>query len=215
MVSTASNLNSTMDIPTLRVGTKETAEFYASVQMGEDIVIGVNPLLLNAAKSKTLRRKGSDRATQNEVCGDRVLVCFSVERPERPLLQANRIAYAGLCEFDQLSCDHCRQDVSPVNKPKRLQHVLKDGTQSGNLCGLKALLSFEKFGAWHTRAAQNCSIRTARVFRKDGVHGPTPVTLGHNAPASFDKAELRVCSKLTIFKFQTEPPKLSIRFAGT
>jgi hypothetical protein len=127
--------------------------------------------------------------------------CF--ERPERPLLQANRIAYAGLCEFNQLSCDHCRQDVSPVNKPKRLQHVLKDGTQSGNLCGLKALLSFEKFGDWHTSAAQNYFIRTARVFRKDGVHGRTPLPLGHNRPASFDKAELPVCSKLTIFKFQT------------
>jgi hypothetical protein len=94
------------------------------------------------------------------------------------LLQANRIAYAGLCEFNQLSCDHCRQDVSPVNKPKRLQHVLKDGTQSGNLCGLKALLSFQKFRDWHTSAAQNYFIRTARVFRKDGVHGPTPFALG-------------------------------------
>src|SRR3954463_11838932 len=90
---------------------------------------------------------GSDRATE-------VLICFSVERPERPLLQANRIAYGGLCEFNQLSCDHCRQDVSPVNKPKLLQHVLKDGTQCGDLCGLKVLLSFEKFGHWHTSAAQ-------------------------------------------------------------
>jgi hypothetical protein len=39
-----------------RVGSKETAEFYASVQMGEDIVMGVNPLLLNAEKAETLRR---------------------------------------------------------------------------------------------------------------------------------------------------------------
>jgi hypothetical protein len=127
---------------------------------------------------------------------DRVRVCFCAERPERPLLQANRIAYAGLCEFNQLSCDHCRQDVSPVNKPKRLQHVLQDGTQSGNLCGLKALLSFEKFGDWHTR--KNYFIRMARVFRKDGVHGRTPLPLEPQQPASFDKAELPVCSKLTI-----------------
>jgi hypothetical protein len=38
------------------VGGKETAEFYAAVQMGEDIVMGVNPLLLNAQKAETLRR---------------------------------------------------------------------------------------------------------------------------------------------------------------
>ena len=39
------------------VGSKETADFYATVQMGENIAVGVNPLLLNAAKAETLRRK--------------------------------------------------------------------------------------------------------------------------------------------------------------
>jgi hypothetical protein len=39
------------------VGSKETAEFYATVQMGEAIVMGVNPLLLNAEKAGTLRRR--------------------------------------------------------------------------------------------------------------------------------------------------------------
>ena len=40
------------------VGSKETADFYATVQMGENnIVMGVNPLLLNAEKAETLRRK--------------------------------------------------------------------------------------------------------------------------------------------------------------
>jgi hypothetical protein len=37
------------------VGPKETAEFYASVQLGEDL--GLNPLLLNAEKAETLRRR--------------------------------------------------------------------------------------------------------------------------------------------------------------
>jgi hypothetical protein len=39
------------------VGSKETAEFYATAQMGEAIVMGVNPLLLSAEKAETLRRK--------------------------------------------------------------------------------------------------------------------------------------------------------------
>jgi hypothetical protein len=39
------------------VGRKETADFYAAVQMGEDIVMGVNPLLLSAKKAETLRRR--------------------------------------------------------------------------------------------------------------------------------------------------------------
>jgi hypothetical protein len=39
------------------VGSKETADFYARVQMGESIVMGVNPLLLNAEKAETLRRR--------------------------------------------------------------------------------------------------------------------------------------------------------------
>jgi hypothetical protein len=38
------------------VGSKETAEFYAGVQMGESIVMGVNLLLLSADKAETLRR---------------------------------------------------------------------------------------------------------------------------------------------------------------
>ena len=38
------------------VGNKETAEFYATLQMGEAIVMGVNPLLLNGVKAETLRR---------------------------------------------------------------------------------------------------------------------------------------------------------------
>jgi hypothetical protein len=40
-----------------QVGSKETADFFATVQMGENIAVGVNPLLLNAAKAETLRRK--------------------------------------------------------------------------------------------------------------------------------------------------------------
>jgi hypothetical protein len=39
------------------VGPKETADFYARVQIGEDIVMGVTPLLLNAEKAETLRKK--------------------------------------------------------------------------------------------------------------------------------------------------------------
>jgi hypothetical protein len=39
------------------VGSKQTADFYTTVQMGEDIVMGVNPLLLSAQKAETLRRK--------------------------------------------------------------------------------------------------------------------------------------------------------------
>jgi hypothetical protein len=42
-------------------GSKDSAEFYASVQMGEDIVIGVNPLLLNADKAAILREWRSSR----------------------------------------------------------------------------------------------------------------------------------------------------------
>jgi hypothetical protein len=41
------------------VGDKATAEFYAAVQLGERIPMNVNPLLLNAAKAETLRRKGT------------------------------------------------------------------------------------------------------------------------------------------------------------
>jgi hypothetical protein len=38
---------------------RETAEFYARVQRGETLPIGVNPLLLTAEKAETLRRNGS------------------------------------------------------------------------------------------------------------------------------------------------------------
>jgi hypothetical protein len=41
-------------------GSKETADFYARVQMGEAIVMGVNPLLLNAEKAETLRRRSEN-----------------------------------------------------------------------------------------------------------------------------------------------------------
>jgi hypothetical protein len=37
------------------VGDKETAEFYARVQLGEELAIDVNPLLLNAKKAESLR----------------------------------------------------------------------------------------------------------------------------------------------------------------
>jgi hypothetical protein len=40
----------------VEVGDKETADWYASVQLDEEIVKGVNPLLINEAKAKTLRR---------------------------------------------------------------------------------------------------------------------------------------------------------------
>jgi hypothetical protein len=39
------------------VGSKETAEFYARVQLGETFPVGLNPLLLNAAKADELRRR--------------------------------------------------------------------------------------------------------------------------------------------------------------
>jgi hypothetical protein len=39
------------------VGPQDAAEFLAAVQLGEDLVVGVNPLLLNAAKADELRRK--------------------------------------------------------------------------------------------------------------------------------------------------------------
>jgi hypothetical protein len=39
------------------VGKQLTAEFYAKIQLGELFPIGVNPLLLNAAKAEKLRRK--------------------------------------------------------------------------------------------------------------------------------------------------------------
>jgi hypothetical protein len=38
---------------------RETAEFYARVQRGETLPIGVNPLLLSAEKAETLRHNGS------------------------------------------------------------------------------------------------------------------------------------------------------------
>jgi hypothetical protein len=40
------------------VGSKEAAEWYAKVQLGQDIVVGTDPLLLNAAKADALRGKG-------------------------------------------------------------------------------------------------------------------------------------------------------------
>ena len=38
---------------------RETAEFYARVQRGETVPIGVNPLLLTSENAGTLRRNGS------------------------------------------------------------------------------------------------------------------------------------------------------------
>jgi hypothetical protein len=38
------------------VGSKENAEWYAQVQLGECLPIGMDPLLINAAKAETLRR---------------------------------------------------------------------------------------------------------------------------------------------------------------
>jgi hypothetical protein len=40
------------------VGKQVTAEFYAKTQMGEVLPVGINPLLLNAAKADELRRRG-------------------------------------------------------------------------------------------------------------------------------------------------------------
>jgi hypothetical protein len=37
-------------------GSKESAEFYARVQMGETFPVGISPLLLNAAKADELRQ---------------------------------------------------------------------------------------------------------------------------------------------------------------
>jgi len=42
----------------VEVGEKETAEFYARVQLGEKLAIGVHPLLLNWKKAETLRNSG-------------------------------------------------------------------------------------------------------------------------------------------------------------
>ena len=42
------------------VGSKETADFYATVQMGEAIVMGANPLLLSAEKAETLRQRSEN-----------------------------------------------------------------------------------------------------------------------------------------------------------
>ena len=39
------------------VGSKATAEFYAAAQLGEEIPMGVNPLLLSAEKADALREK--------------------------------------------------------------------------------------------------------------------------------------------------------------
>lgn len=41
-------------------GDQKTAEFYAAAQLGEDIVMGVHPLLLNPAKAEALRRPKDD-----------------------------------------------------------------------------------------------------------------------------------------------------------
>jgi hypothetical protein len=49
-------------VTTEAVGDKETADWYASVQLGEVIPVGVNPLLLTAAKAEKLRKRaGSSR----------------------------------------------------------------------------------------------------------------------------------------------------------
>ncbi len=45
-------------VTTEAVGDKETADWYASVQLGEVIPVGVNPLLLAAAKAEKLRKRG-------------------------------------------------------------------------------------------------------------------------------------------------------------
>jgi hypothetical protein len=42
------------------VGSKETADFFATEQTGEAIVIGANPLLLNAEKAETLRQRSKN-----------------------------------------------------------------------------------------------------------------------------------------------------------
>lgn len=39
------------------VGKQLTAEFYAKTQLGEVFPVGVNPLLLNAAKAEKIRRR--------------------------------------------------------------------------------------------------------------------------------------------------------------
>ena len=40
------------------VGQQHAADFLAAAQLGEDLVVGVNPLLLNAARADELRRRG-------------------------------------------------------------------------------------------------------------------------------------------------------------
>ena len=39
------------------VGSKETSDFYAALQRGEDILMRVNPVLLSAAKAETLGQR--------------------------------------------------------------------------------------------------------------------------------------------------------------
>jgi hypothetical protein len=46
---------------TAMVGKQLTAEFYAKTQLGEVLPVGVNPLLLNAAKANGLRGNQDDR----------------------------------------------------------------------------------------------------------------------------------------------------------
>jgi hypothetical protein len=40
------------------VGAQKTAEFYAKTQIGQELPVGVNPLLLSAKKADELRRRG-------------------------------------------------------------------------------------------------------------------------------------------------------------
>jgi hypothetical protein len=45
---------------------KDTAEFYATEQLGEHLVIGVHPLLLNAEKADELRQREDKRQRRQE-----------------------------------------------------------------------------------------------------------------------------------------------------
>jgi hypothetical protein len=56
------------------VGSKETAEFYASVQIGEEIGMGINPLLINAKKAE----KSSDVLAQSAVKAPRRNIAVTV-----------------------------------------------------------------------------------------------------------------------------------------
>jgi hypothetical protein len=67
--------------------------------------------------------------------------------------QANRVAHACFCEFDDLLGDQCGHGICSVHKAKRIKHVVKDDNQRGDVFRVK-YARFEKSANWHQVAAQ-------------------------------------------------------------